>query len=407
MNFEILNINETAVFDNSIVYAEKRTHQPYTSTSFNNNDEIRLAIQQQDAYVLPWYSSLYFEGKVTVFDEEAKVVPNADVRFANNGIVFLFDEVRYEMGGTLVDRTRNPGQASNMKGYPTYNRNQSVALQNAGWFPKENSTIIDKKTGNFNAIVPLRMLIGFCEDYKKIILNSRHELVLIRTNTDTNALILPDTTKTVKVELHKIFWKMPHISVSDAVRLKLIDTITSSRELEIPFRSREFHEYPLLPQTQRHSWPIKTSVERPQYIFFGFQTNRKNQIDKDCSRFDHCNLTNIKVFLNDVQYPYDNLNLNFDNNQFALLYEMFTEFQESFLSKESEPLFTPNEFKDIAPIVIIDCSKQNEALKRSPVDIRLEFETNKNIPDKTTAYCLILHDRIVKYVPIQNVVRVI
>jgi hypothetical protein len=47
--------------------------------------------------------------------------------------------------------------------------------------------------------------------------------------------------------------------------------------------------------------------------------------------------------------------------------------------------------------VVIDCSKQKEELKRSPVDIRIEFETNVVIPNKTTAYCLILHDRIAKY----------
>jgi CRISPR/Cas system endoribonuclease Cas6 (RAMP superfamily) len=101
------------------------------------------------------------------------------------------------------------------------------------------------------------------------------------------------------------------------------------------------------------------------------------------------------------------LNLNFATNQFALLYEMFTEFQVSYFGKEAEPLFTREEFKQIAPVVIIDCSKQKEELRRSPVDIRVEFETKENIPDKTTAYCLILHDRITKYVPIKNIVSLV
>lgn len=405
MNFEVLNVNEKALFDTSIVYAEKRTHQPYASSSFGNNDEIRIPIEHQDVYTLPWFSSLYVEGKVIVTDQENKKVDNPGVRFVNNGIILLFDEIRYEIAGNVIDRVRNPGMASVMKGYATYNKNQSVALQNAGWFPKELSTIIDNNSGSFNAVVPLKLFLGLCEDYKKVVLNVRQELVLIRSNNDVNSIILNDETKKVKIELNRIFWKMPHVSVSDVERLKLIDTLASGRELDIPFRSREFHEYPLLPQTQRHTWPIKTSIEKPQYIFFGLQTNRKNQISKDYSHFDHCHLSNIKVYLNDEMYPYDNLNLNFDNNQYAILYEMFTEFQQSFLDKASEPMFTPEEFKTIAPIVIIDCTKQNEALKRSPVTIRVEFETSQIIPDKTTAYCLILHDRIAKYVPAQSIVR--
>jgi hypothetical protein len=50
MNFEILNVNDSPVFD---TYAEKRTHPPYGSSSFNNNDESRIPIQQQDIHTLP------------------------------------------------------------------------------------------------------------------------------------------------------------------------------------------------------------------------------------------------------------------------------------------------------------------------------------------------------------------
>jgi hypothetical protein len=38
MNFEILNVQEPPLFDMTIAYAEKRTHPPYASSSFNNND---------------------------------------------------------------------------------------------------------------------------------------------------------------------------------------------------------------------------------------------------------------------------------------------------------------------------------------------------------------------------------
>jgi hypothetical protein len=50
MNFEILNVQEPPLFDMTIAYAEKRTHPPYASSSFNNNDEIKIPIQQQDIY---------------------------------------------------------------------------------------------------------------------------------------------------------------------------------------------------------------------------------------------------------------------------------------------------------------------------------------------------------------------
>jgi len=56
------------------------------------------------------------------------------------------------------------------------------------------------------------------------------------------------------------------------------------------------------------------------------------------------------------------------------------------------------------PFVIIDCSRQNESVKSGTVDVRLDFEC-KDLPANTTAYCLIIHDRVVQYNPLTNVVR--
>lgn len=68
-------------------------------------------------------------------------------------------------------------------------------------------------------------------------------------------------------------------------------------------------------------------------------------------------------------------------------------------------MLTRAQFGQYAPLFVIDCSKQNESLKNSPVDVRIEFETTANVPDNTTAYCLIIHDRIVEYNPMEQDVR--
>lgn len=403
MNASILNVTEKALFDDSIVNSEFHTHQPYSSTTLNNNDEIRIQIQQQDIYTLPCNSLLYIEGKLLKHDGGASTT----AKLINNAIAFLFSEIRYEMGGVVIDRVRNPGLTSTMKGYISYNSNECKRLENAGWSPTDNSSnqIVDAH-GNFNVCVPLSMLSGFFEDFKKIILNLRQELVLIRSSSDANAIINTSATEKNKIELNKVHWKIPHISVADAERLQLMKYMEKSQELEVAFRSWELHEYPLLQKTQHHSWPIKTAsqLEAPRYVIVGFQTDRKNKHNKDSSQFDHCNLTNIKLYLNSEIYPYDNLNLNFSNNQWAMLYEMYAQFQLSYYGRQCEPVFTPNNFKKIAPLAVIDCSNQSETLKSGTVDMRLEFETNENIADHTAAYCLILYDRLIKYNPLTSTV---
>jgi len=40
--------------------------------------------------------------------------------------------------------------------------------------------------------------------------------------------------------------------------------------------------------------------------------------------------------------------------------------------------------------------------RKHPVDVRVEFESHANFPAETTAYCLIMHDRVVDYSPLSG-----
>jgi len=54
---------------------------------------------------------------------------------------------------------------------------QSQNLLNSGW-----SSGDEISTGpHFNFSIPLKNLLGFAEDYKKVLLNCKHELVLMLT----------------------------------------------------------------------------------------------------------------------------------------------------------------------------------------------------------------------------------
>ncbi|XP_071576374.1 uncharacterized protein [Temnothorax nylanderi] len=51
---------------------------------------------------------------------------------------------------------------------------------------------------------------------------------------------------------------------------------------------------------------------------------RKNVMSADTSRFDDCNLTNVKLYLNSEVYPYDDLNLDFGKHRLAILYDIIS-----------------------------------------------------------------------------------
>ena len=141
-------------------------------------------------------------------------------------------------------------------------------------------------------------------------------------------------------------------------------------------------------------------MEKPRYVIVGFQSDRKNNITKDMSQFDACDIKDIKVYLNSIYYPYDALLSNT-----ALFYDIYANFQTSYYRITGSPILNLTDYTNKCPIYIIDCSKQNDSIKSGPVEVKLEIQTNKNFPTNTWGYCLIIHDCHYTYTPLTGDVR--
>ena len=100
------------------------------------------------------------------------------------------------------------------------------------------------------------------------------------------------------------------------------------------------------------------------------------------------------MHLNSTYYPYDNL-----KGDKALMYEMYARIRWTLNGGQCYPLLSRTEF-DAYPIYVVDCSSHDETMIQSPVDVRLDFEASTNFPANTRAYCLIIHDALVKYTDI-------
>lgn len=398
----ILNVKSPLSYDNTIESYEYHSYKPYVS-SFNQNDEIRIPINQQDLYVLPSASTLYIEGRAKVINRETKTEVET-IQFTNNHVLFLFQEIRYELNGIEIDKIKNSGITTTMKSVLSLNEAEAKMSKCWGW--DLNGTKASR--GTFAVSIPLNKVLGFAEDYNKVIINCKHELILLRNNTNLNAVKLNSGEYIESLEISKIIWRVPHVKVSDREKINLLRHLDKDQPLNLVFRNWDLYEYPLLPQTLKHSWSIKTSsqIEKPRYVILGLQTSRKNRVDKDMTQFDHNNLRNVKVFLNSTYFPYENLNINFDSNNYNLLYDQYTSFHQSYYGRRPEPLLSFADFKTVAPLYVVDCSRQVDCIKSGgSIDVRLEIECDTEIPDQTTAYCLILNDCIFEYKPLSNLVK--
>ncbi|RLU23340.1 hypothetical protein DMN91_003544 [Ooceraea biroi] len=266
----------------------------------------------------------------------------------------MFDEIRYELNGVDIDRSRNVGITFTLKNYVSLTASRNGMLKNAGW---DIVNFSNGKEDHFNFCVPLSMLLGFCEDYKNVVINARHELILIRSRNDNNSL-LGDVKIQPEIELLKVQWRMPHVLLNEINKLSMLRILESGLYLNMGFRSWDLQKFPLLQSTTTHSWTIKatTQLEKPRYVIFALQTGRKNNITRSITRFDDCKLTNVKLYLNSEFYPYDELNLDFGKKRYAILYDMSARFYKSYYRGNHDEVLLPiDKFGSCGPFVVIDC----------------------------------------------------
>ncbi|CAG9816514.1 unnamed protein product [Phaedon cochleariae] len=400
---EKLNVFDEPVMDHSLISLHEHTYKPYGSPYYKNSDEIRIPINFQDLILDIAESYIYIEGKFK--PKDATIL----CYLSNNALAFLFDEIRYEMGGEQVAVIRKPGITTTMKTMISYGQTHVTSLQTNGWgLNKDKQDILDTTSHIFSGKLPLKYLMGFAEDYTKGILNVKQELILIIARSFKNSYI---GEVDADLEINKIEWKIKHIMPEDRQKLKLLNRINKNNtaKVKLAYRMWDLYELPSLRDTASDIWAIKTtnSLERPRYIIIGFQhTDDLNDRSKDATKFKHADVYNIRLYLNSEVYPYERWNLDFDKKLYSPAYYAYEQFQRNYYDRDmSEPMMTLGEFRK-NPLFIIDCCHQPDAMKTSTVDIKVEFETRKTkFPENTRVYALIIHDACMTYSALDGTVQ--
>ena len=153
-------------------------------------------------------------------------------------------------------------------------------------------------------------------------------------------------------------------------------------------------EYPNIPVSDKVNWQITCAApaDRPLFVIVGFQQDRREKVKKDTSIYDHINLGNARLFLNSQRYPAENLDLDFARNKFSIAYNLFRSFQNAYYGESGKQKLSISKYKDVASLIFFDCSNSDPSIKVSAYDIRLEFEFKEQIPEKTTACWLLIHE---------------
>ena len=238
---DILQITEDIPVDDSIYDYDYKEYNPIAGAPLNRGS-IVITIESQDIYTHPAESFLIVEGKLVKNADGSVYDVDTLITLINNGIMYLFSDVRYHLASHEIEVLQNPGHATTMLGmlkFPddfsksqglnqcwikdTGNGNTVVDGNNSneGFKLRRNYIINMPATrGNFCFKIPLKHFLGFCEDYKKILYGMQQRLTLTRTGDD-NAIFRDGGVDAGKVNITGICLMLSPLICIDYSLIKL------------------------------------------------------------------------------------------------------------------------------------------------------------------------------------------
>ena len=427
---DILQITEDIPVDDSIYDYEYKEYNPIAGTDFNRGS-IVLTIESQDIYTHPAESFLVIEGQLLNINNNP-YGNNDTATLINNGMMYLFSDVRYHLASHEIEVLQNPGHATTMLGvlkYPDdFSKSQGLnqlwvkdgntgdaqfdeaqANYNDGYYIRHQYIIgAPIPNGTFSIKIPLKHFLGFCEDYKKILYGMQQRLTLTRTG-DNDSIFRANAIAVGKINIQRIRWFMPHVIPSDAYRLQLDKIIEKKEKIPVGYRMLQCDNTQVPENQKSFTWRlgVKSSPDIPRFIIVGFQSGKNNNQEQNPAIFDHLFVRNIYVTLNAKRYPDTDYYNNFNKNQFSRIYGDAALFRKKFFNMDelvSNCGINPIEFRNLYPLYVFDVTKQSEKLKTSVSDIHIKafFDNDpagaNNPPANTMAYAVIISDRLFHFV---------
>ena len=418
MTADALRITDSIITDESIGEYEHLEYNPIAGSNLNNSgSDITITIELQDVFSHPSESYLIIEGEL-IKNDDNRYDNGDEVTLTNNGIMYLFKRIRYDLAEKAIETIQHPGQTSTMLGLLKYSVEFSKADgMNQLWYKDTNidadragnngfnvrqDYIIQRPNpkGTFSFKIPLKHIFGFCEDYTKIIYGMKQTLIFTRDD-DNNAIFRANADDAGKVVLHRLSWYMPKVIPADKEKMDIFKIIEKKQELPVAYRMIQCATAQIT-QTPFFNWRLtaKTSPEVPRFIIVGFQTNKNNNQTTNPAVFDHVNVNSIHCMLNSVRYPKTDYKISFPKFQFSRVYGDAVLFKKKFYNMDeliSHPNFTPAEYNDLFPLFVFDVSKQSDRLQYSTTDIQINIDFDPNPLPNTIGYAVLLSDRLARF----------
>ena len=272
---DYLNILDPVIFDNSIESLQYSEYSPQSQSNINNpGGIIQIDINASDTYLLPSKSFIHMKGQLVRADNNNPYAADSEIALVNNAMMFLFENISYQIGSTVMETISSPGQVTTMIGLASYpddyntcsglmscwskdtnshanstKNASSVAAPAAGYTPSDNPNynqgfaarksflMSSDPRGHFSFLIPFNHIFGFGY-YDKVVYNIKHSLKFTRKSNDNLAIHRANGVQNGKIKLSSITWRVPEVKLELTKLIELREIIENKQIIPVGFQAR-------------------------------------------------------------------------------------------------------------------------------------------------------------------------
>lgn len=371
-----------------------------TELNFNKeNQRIEFLIDVGDNFISPQFQFV-IAGDFNAKDGE-NYGANSGTKLIDNFIPYLFKSIEIKKHNKLIDRIEDPGIISTIKHTISLSQDEIVTKTNGG-------VVCNHQYGKFYYCGNLSDLgLGFFGDVKIPIYKGGLLITFIRNSDDDSILRSPQVDKSYapdgKIKISEFYLRVPIFEFSTPSKIELINEMVQFGTQIFLFKSWECIEKTGITGTN-FSYDITNiyrNIDKPKFIIVGFQTGRRSNQKIDPSKFDHVDVRNIRVKINESYYPEEMINLDIKEGNYTLLYEMYKDYKKSYC-KNLNMLYNPYDFISNRPLFVLDVRKGPINISQAKNNIILNIDFHKTLPSDTNIYVVVISEKMLKYDFIKN-----
>lgn len=390
------------VYDQTESYEYQRYYTTDGLTDTSEYKTIRFSVLQTNLFFHFRNAFLELRGSVVRKDTKKPFVKTDKLTFINNPVPHFFSNAKFSIGSRVVESINEFGHVSSLIHYTLLSRSK---MKCGGleffWLPDTDDTATDanlgfktrqeylmqkpKTPGNFVLRIPLQMLFGVAENYV-CLRGYPINIEFVRGGDHCALLRADDVAQEGLILFQKLTLNIPIVEPSNVITVETLRGLSDPKTYLYSFRRRSGLSAPVPKDVFEHQMVLCTTtmIERPQYIWVGFQKDLKKDQKQNYGIYWHGDVQQMSVEVNNIQFPVNPVEANFEENDTGFFYTMQRQIRENYLQLPTTytegSVISPMNYGSLFPIFAFDVSKHNFSVGARSVTTKLNMRFRTQVP---------------------------